>query len=185
MHRNRSITAWCVNSWNRMALRSLILAPVLAQLRKAFTGFYRLWKAQMSQCQKHIFCTQVSASSASTVRLQHNLKQAMSAPNDLRELFVLIPAVVAPPVGAPRGVPHRWVGCDRCHPSGAAADAGREAAARVRGAARAAEDGVVDVPQALHGSPSAPPIPAQRVVRFDPYHARNCLPPQKLRREIP
>jgi hypothetical protein len=45
-------------------------------------------------------------------------------------------------------------------------------------------DGVVDVPQALHGAPSAPPIIAQRVARFDHYRARNCLPPQKLRREI-
>jgi hypothetical protein len=40
------------------------------------------------------------------------------------------------------------------------------------------------LPQALPGSPSAPPINAQRVARFDHYRARNCLPPQKLRREI-
>ena len=92
--------------------------------------------------------------------------------------------VVAPPVGDHRGVPHRWVVCDRCNPSRAAADAGHDAAARVRGSARAAEDGVVDVPQALHGAPGAPPIPAQRVARCDHYRARNCLPPQKLRREI-
>jgi hypothetical protein len=91
---------------------------------------------------------------------------------------------VAPPVGDHRVVPHRWVVCDRCNPSGSAADAGREAAARVLGATRAADDGVVDVPQALHGSPSAPPIYAQRVARFDHSRARNCLPPQKLRREI-
>jgi hypothetical protein len=37
---------------------------------------------------------------------------------------------------------------------------------------------------ALHGSPSGPPINAQRAARFDHYHARNCLPPQNLRREI-
>ena len=92
--------------------------------------------------------------------------------------------VVAPPVGAPRVVPHRWGVFDRCNPSGSAADAGHDAAARVRGAARAADDGVVDIPQALHGSPSAPPIHTQRVARFDHYRARNCLPPQKLRREI-
>src|SRR5712691_11587750 len=93
-------------------------------------------------------------------------------------------AVVAPPVGAPRVVPHRWGVFDRRNPSGSPADAGHDAAARVLGAARAADDGVVDVPQALHGSPSAPPITAQRVARFDHYRARNCLPPQKLRREI-
>src|SRR6266481_1412476 len=64
--------------------------------------------------------------------------------------------VVAPPVCDPRVVPHRWVVFDRCNPSGSAADAGLDAAARVLGAARAADDGVVDVPQALHASPSAP-----------------------------
>ena len=30
---------------------------------------------------------------------------------------------------------------------------------------------------ALHEAPSTPPITAQRVARFDHYHARNCLPP--------
>src|SRR6266446_3963233 len=75
--------------------------------------------------------------------------------------------VVAPPVGDPRVVPHRWVVFARCNPSGAAAAAGHDAAARVRGAARAADDGVVDVPQALQGSASASPITAQRVARFD------------------
>jgi len=92
--------------------------------------------------------------------------------------------VVAPPVGDRRVVPHRRVVLDRSNLSGSAAEAGHEAAARVLGAARAADDGVVDVPQALHGSPSAPPITAQRVARCDRYRARNCLPPQKLRREI-
>jgi len=92
--------------------------------------------------------------------------------------------VVAPPVCDPRIVPHRWGVVDRGNPSESAVDAGLEAAARVRGAARTAADGVVDVAQALHGSPSAPPIPAQRGARFDHYRARNCLPPQKLRQEI-
>ena len=64
--------------------------------------------------------------------------------------------VVAPPVGDHRVVPHRWVVVDRCTPSGSATDAGHAAATRVRGAARAVDDGVVDVPQALHGSPAAP-----------------------------
>src|SRR6266516_7214092 len=88
--------------------------------------------------------------------------------------------VVAPAVCDHRVVPHRWVVCDRCNPSGSAADAGHDAAAWVRGSARVAEDGVVDVPQALHGAPGVPPITAQRVARFDHYRARNCLPPQKL-----
>ena len=92
--------------------------------------------------------------------------------------------VVALPVCDHRVVPHRWVVFDRGNPSGSAADAGLDAVARVLGAARAADDGVVDVPQALHGSPSAPPIHAQRVARCDHYRARNCLPPQKLCREI-
>src|SRR2546428_6910259 len=92
--------------------------------------------------------------------------------------------VVAPPVCGHRVVPHRWVVFDRYNPSGSAADAGLDAAARVPGAARAADDGVVDVPQALHGARSAPPITAQSVARFDRYRAHNCLPPQKLRQEI-
>ena len=91
---------------------------------------------------------------------------------------------VAPPVGAHGVVPHRWVVFDRGNPSGSAADAGHDAAVRVLGSARAADDGVVDVPQTLHGSPSAPPINAPRVARFDHYRARNWLPPQKLRQEI-
>jgi len=63
--------------------------------------------------------------------------------------------VVAPAVCDHTGVPHRWVVCDRRTPSGSAADAG-----------------VVDVPQALHGSPSALRIIAQRVARCDHYRAR-------------
>ena len=63
-------------------------------------------------------------------------------------------------------------------------DAGLDAAARVRRAERAAAAGIVYVPQALHVSPSAPPINAQRVARFDHYCTRNCLLPKKLRRDI-
>ena len=63
-------------------------------------------------------------------------------------------------------------------------DAGLDAAARARRAARAVDGGVVDVPQALHVSPSAPPINAQRVARFDHDRTRNCLPSKKLRRDI-
>ena len=60
----------------------------------------------------------------------------------------------------------------------AAGDAGLDAAAGVLRAERAANGGVVDVPQALHGSPSAPPIKcAQRVVRFDHCRTCNCVPP--------
>jgi hypothetical protein len=54
---------------------------------------------------------------------------------------------------------------------GSAADAGHDTATRVRGSARAVDGGVVDVPLALHGSPHAPPMTAQRVARFDHYHA--------------
>ena len=91
---------------------------------------------------------------------------------------------MAPPVCDPRVVPHRWVVFDRCNPSGSAADAGFDAAARVLGAARAADDGVVYIPQALHGSPSAPPINAQRVARFDQYSTRKRLSAKELRHGI-
>jgi hypothetical protein len=43
-------------------------------------------------------------------------------------------------------VPHRWGVFDQRNPSGSAADAGHDAAARVLGSARAADDGVVYVP---------------------------------------
>src|SRR5439155_14954492 len=46
---------------------------------------------------------------------------------------------VAPPVCDPRVVPHRWVVCERCTPSGSAVDTGHDVAAQVQGAARAAE----------------------------------------------
>ncbi len=88
--------------------------------------------------------------------------------------------VVAPHVCAHMVVPHRWVVLDGCNPSESAVDACLDAAARVLRAARAADDGVVYVPQALHMSPSAPPINAQRVARFDPYRTHNCLPPKKF-----
>src|SRR5215471_8899597 len=96
--------------------------------------------------------------------------------------------VAAPPVCAPRGVPHCWVVLDRCNPVGSAADAGPEAAARGEGLRvrrmTGSTDGMVDVPQALHGSPSTSPIPAQRVAGLDRDLARNCLPPLKLHRKI-
>src|SRR5260370_14286335 len=40
---------------------------------------------------------------------------------------------------------------------------------------------VVSVWQVLPGTPSAPPIPAQRVARFDDHCTRNCLLQNKLR----
>jgi len=67
---------------------------------------------------------------------------------------------------------------------GSAVDAGLDAAARVLWAERAADGGVVDIPQAFHVSPSTPPFNAQRVARFDHYYTRNLLLPKKLRRDI-
>src|SRR5712691_3835840 len=55
------------------------------------------------------------------------------------------------------------------------------AAARTLRAARAVQGDVVSVWQVLHGTPSAPPIPAQRVARFDGHCTRNCLLKNKLR----
>jgi hypothetical protein len=50
---------------------------------------------------------------------------------------------------------------------------------------RAADGGIVYVWQARSASPRALRIHAQRVARYAPYNAHNCLPPKKLRREIP
>src|SRR5438132_2297577 len=52
----------------------------------------------------------------------------------------------------------------------------------VRDGLRVAVQGdVVSVWQVLHGTPSAPPIPAQRVARFDGHCTRNCLLKNQLR----
>jgi hypothetical protein len=50
---------------------------------------------------------------------------------------------------------------------------------------RAADGGIVYVWQARSASLHALRIHAQRVARYAPYNAHNCLPPKKLRREIP
>ena len=92
--------------------------------------------------------------------------------------------VVAPPVCRHRGVPARGVVPARCHASGAAVDLCSDAPAWAQRAESAADGGGVDVAQALSVSPRAPRIHAQRVARFDHYRACNCLPPQKLCREI-
>jgi hypothetical protein len=102
-----------------------------------------------------------------------------SRPEDLWSAWVVFPHVFDYMV-----VPDRGVVRARCNPLGAAVDAGLDAAARARRAERAVDGGVLYVPQALHVSPSAPPIHAQRVARFDHYRTRNCLPPKKLRRDI-
>jgi hypothetical protein len=92
--------------------------------------------------------------------------------------------VVSPHVFDPMVVPDRGVVRARCNPPGSAVDADLDAATRARRAACAVGGGGVDVPQALQVSPSAPPIPAQRVARCDHYRTRNCLPLKKLRQDI-
>jgi hypothetical protein len=84
----------------------------------------------------------------------------------------------------PHGVPDRGVVLDRCNPPGSVVDAGLDAAARALRAERTADGSVLYVQHALHVSPRAPPINAQRVARF--YHCRthNYLPPKKLRQDI-
>src|SRR5712691_6415012 len=88
---------------------------------------------------------------------------------------------VDPPMCDHRVVLHRCVVREWCNPSGATVATCLHAAARARRAERAVDGGVANVPQALHVSPSAPPIHAQRVARFDDYCTRNCLLKNKLR----
>jgi hypothetical protein len=83
-----------------------------------------------------------------------------------------------------RGVPDLGVVLAQCNPSGSAVVACLDAAARARRAERAADGGVLSVPHALHLSPSAPPINAQRVAQFCHYRTLNCMLPRKLRRDI-
>jgi hypothetical protein len=76
-------------------------------------------------------------------------------------------------------VPDRGVVLARCSPPGSAVDACLDAVTRARRAVRAADGGVVDVPQALHVSPSASPLHAQHVARFEHDRTHNCLPPKQ------
>ena len=81
-------------------------------------------------------------------------------------------------------VPDRGVILAQCNPPGSAVDAGLDAAARALWAERAANGGVVYVQHALHVSPRAPPINAQRVAQFYHHCTRNYILPWKLRRDI-
>ena len=80
-----------------------------------------------------------------------------------------------------RVVLHHCVVRAGCHPSGAAVATCLNAAARTRWAARAVQGDVVSVWQLRKRTPSAPPIPAQRVARFDDHGTHNCLLKHKLR----
>ena len=84
----------------------------------------------------------------------------------------------------PHGVPDRGVVLDRCNPPGSAVDAGLDAAARARRAERAADGGVVYVPQALHVSPMHRQLMRNELTRLHHYRTHNCLPPKKLRLDI-
>jgi hypothetical protein len=88
---------------------------------------------------------------------------------------------VAPPMCDHSVILHRCVVREWGHPSEAAGAPGLHAAAHTRRAARAVQGDVGSVWQGLPGTPSAPPLLAQRVARFDHHCARNCLLQNKLR----
>jgi hypothetical protein len=85
----------------------------------------------------------------------------------------------APLVGPDCGMVLEW-----CHPLGAAVDAGLDAALHARRAERIADGGVLYVLQALHVSPSAPLINAQRMAQFEHYFTHNYLSAKELYRDI-
>src|SRR6266852_8328523 len=88
---------------------------------------------------------------------------------------------VSPPMCDHRVILHRCVVREWCNPSGSTVGTCLNAATRTLRAARAVKGDVLSVWQVLHGTPSAPPIPAQRVARFDDHCTRNCLLKNKLR----
>src|SRR5262245_35590280 len=92
--------------------------------------------------------------------------------------------VVAPHGFAPLISSDLGVVLDRYDPPGAAVDAGLEAATQARRSERTAGGGVVDDPQALHVSPRAPRMDAQRVALCDHYCTHQCLLEKELRRNI-
>ena len=81
--------------------------------------------------------------------------------------------VVAPHAFDPRIGPDLGVVLARCNPPGAAVDADLGAATHALRAERTADGGVLYVLQALHVSPSASLINAQRMARFDHCCTRN------------
>ena len=103
---------------------------------------------------------------SSVARPEHggeNMKAVWASPHEaLCSDGVVAPHGFAPLIGSDLGVV-----LDRCDPPGAAVAAGREAVTQARRAERTADGGVVDVAQALHVSPRAPQMNAQRVARFD------------------
>ncbi len=88
---------------------------------------------------------------------------------------------VSPPMCDHRVVLHRCVVREWCNPLGSAVATCLNAAARTLRAERAVQGDALSVWQVLHRTPSAPPIPAQRVARFDDHCTRNCLLQNKLR----
>ncbi len=88
---------------------------------------------------------------------------------------------VSPPMCDHRVALHRCVVREWCNPPGSTVATCLNAAARTLRAARAVKGDILSVWQVLHGTPSAPPIPAQRVARFDDHCTRNCLLKNKLR----
>ena len=88
---------------------------------------------------------------------------------------------VAPPMCDHSVILHRCVVRAWGHPSEAAGAPGLHAAAHTRRAARMVQGDVGSVWQGLTGTPSALPLLAQRVARFDDYCPRNCLLQNKLR----
>src|SRR5712691_6557819 len=83
---------------------------------------------------------------------------------------------VAPPMCDHSVVLHRCVVREWCNPSGSTVATCLNAAAHTRRAARAVQGDVLSVWQVLHGTHSAPQIPAQVLARFDDHCTRNCLP---------
>ena len=88
---------------------------------------------------------------------------------------------VAPPLCDYRVILHHCVVRPGCRPSGSAVATCLNATVCTRRAARAVQGDVVSVGQLLERTPSAPPIPAQRVARFDDHCTRNSLLKNKLR----
>jgi len=76
---------------------------------------------------------------------------------------------------APQGCPTSQHGAGVVQPPrGSAVGTCLNAAARTLRAEGAVQGDVLSVWQVLYRTPSAPPIPAQRVARFDDHCTRNC-----------
>src|SRR5262249_40549992 len=94
-------------AWTRMACRSWTVAAVVAHLRKACSGVYRLWKAPMAPCHTDPWCTPACSRAGDWRFPPHLVTLHVSVPHSTHRAWC--PCRAQPPL-AP-SVPHHQLPC--------------------------------------------------------------------------